>query len=119
MYFTQIATVVAIAAGAAASPVARQNSGQATFYQANGGTGSCGQQLSNSQMGVAVSSNMGCTSMCGQNVQIESNGQTVSAPVVDCCPSCESNHIDLLPKVFESLGISQSEGVAPVTFSFN
>lgn len=31
--FTQIATVVAIAAGAAATPVVRQNSGQATYYQ--------------------------------------------------------------------------------------
>ncbi|TIC69400.1 hypothetical protein E3Q02_00831 [Wallemia mellicola] len=115
--FTQIATVVAIAAGAAATPVVRQNSGQATYYQASGGTGSCGQQLSDSQMGVAVSSNMGCTSMCGKNVEITSNGNTVSAPVVDCCPSCEENHIDLLPKVFESLGISQSEGVAQVSFT--
>lgn len=33
MMFTQIATVVAIAAGAAATPVVRQNSGQATYYQ--------------------------------------------------------------------------------------
>lgn len=50
------------------------------------------------------------------NVEINSNGNTISAPVVDCCPGCNSDHIDVTPNIFESLNIPKSEGVADVSF---
>ena len=58
MYFKQISTAVILAlatVGNATPLVARQsNSGQATFYNPGGGTGSCGNSLSGNSMGVAL-----------------------------------------------------------------
>ncbi|TIA89528.1 hypothetical protein E3P99_02006 [Wallemia hederae] len=114
MQVALLATIASVATAATASPISSQ---KATYYDASIGIGACGKQLDESEMGVAVSTQMDCKALCGKSVEINSNGNTVSAPVVDCCPGCDGNHIDVTPNIFDSLDIALSEGVAPVAFS--
>merc|ERR1711939_449780 len=94
--FTAIfATVAAAASVAVASPVARSNSGQATFFYPNG-------------------------DHCGKTVKVTNtaNGKSVVATVADMCPSCASSgSLDLSTGAFDVIG-AQDTGVLPISWDF-
>ena len=46
------------------------------------------------------------------------NGQTVTVPVEDKCPGCDSTHVDLSEPVFVQLTGGTGLGSVPVTWEF-
>ncbi|KAI0850833.1 RlpA-like double-psi beta-barrel-protein domain-containing protein-containing protein [Daldinia vernicosa] len=78
-------------------------SGDMTYYTP--GLGSCGQTNSETDMVVALSPAQFAadSQACGKQIQIHMGGKSALATVVDKCPGCSENSIDVSPAVFESL----------------
>jgi expansin (peptidoglycan-binding protein) len=56
---------------------------------------------------------------CGQGVRIKANGRSVIATVVDSCPTCGPDDIDLSPSVFAALADGDMGlGVLSVKWNF-
>jgi expansin (peptidoglycan-binding protein) len=106
-------------------PFNQQINGPATYYN-DQGYGACGTQIdASSQMLVAVSpsywtaSNPNNDPLCqGVSVQVSYNGSTITVPVEDQCPGCDSTHIDLSEPAFVQLAGSTDAGNIQVTWQF-
>jgi hypothetical protein len=87
-----------------------------TFYNFNGGTGSCGSNQQDSDLVVALPPGQ---VQCGRQIQIHAtNGNSCTARVVDTCPGCGGSQIDATPGVWQTLGLDQSKGVVNVDWSY-
>uniref|UniRef100_A0A915N5K4 RlpA-like protein double-psi beta-barrel domain-containing protein n=2 Tax=Meloidogyne javanica TaxID=6303 RepID=A0A915N5K4_MELJA len=84
--------------------------GTFTYYD-NVGLGACGKQIDPSkQMLVAISSSQWttanpnadplCNNIC---VKVDYKGKSITVPVKDKCPGCNSTHIDLSKPAFAKL----------------
>ncbi|MFE7589438.1 cysteine/serine endopeptidase inhibitor [Kitasatospora sp. NPDC057512] len=106
------AALIALTAGSASAaiPINKPMTGKATYYT-DAGYGACGTQINAStQMLVAVSHTWWTTAnpnndpVCkGISVKVTYQGKTVTVPVKDQCPSCDSTHIDLSQPAFAKL----------------
>ncbi|KAI1658768.1 RlpA-like double-psi beta-barrel-protein domain-containing protein-containing protein [Daldinia decipiens] len=78
-------------------------SGDLTYYTP--GLGSCGETNSETDMIVALSPVQFTTDSqaCGKKIQIHMGNATAIATIVDKCPGCSDNSIDVSPAVFKSL----------------
>ncbi|KAG8720824.1 hypothetical protein FRC08_018027 [Ceratobasidium sp. 394] len=97
----------------------KRRNGKATFF--NTGLGSCGKRSKDSDLIVALSSKINTRNkFCGKTIRIKNtkNGKTTTAKVLDTCPGCGSNDLDLSPAAFKKLG-SLSTGVLSVSWDFN
>ncbi|KAK0285223.1 hypothetical protein LTR35_005425 [Friedmanniomyces endolithicus] len=102
--------------------VARRSlSGQATFYGGNVHGGTCSfstYTLPSGLHGTALSdSNWDDAGNCGGCVAVTYGGKTVTAMIVDECPGCGTNHLDLFPTAFSALA-SPSAGIIDVTWDY-
>ncbi|KAI7898883.1 RlpA-like double-psi beta-barrel-protein domain-containing protein-containing protein, partial [Cokeromyces recurvatus] len=92
-------------------------SGKATYYEV--GLGSCGETNTDSEMVCALSIDlMGShagSSYCGRFITIKSGSKSVKVKVVDTCPGCGREDIDLSPSAFKKLG-KLEQGVVPITW---
>ncbi|KAI8089466.1 RlpA-like double-psi beta-barrel-protein domain-containing protein-containing protein [Halteromyces radiatus] len=78
-------------------------SGDGTFYTV--GLGSCGKTNTDSELVVALSSSlMAKGKYCGKKIKITTPTGTVTATVVDTCPSCSPSSVDLSPAAFKKIG---------------
>ncbi|CAN8104393.1 unnamed protein product [Discula destructiva] len=89
--------------------------GQITYYNTLGGTGACGQALSDSEALVAVSSelydqfteggNSNDNSLCGKKIQVTSADGTKTAivTIMDRCTGCAMWDLDVTPTVFNDV----------------
>ncbi|MER6400529.1 MULTISPECIES: cysteine/serine endopeptidase inhibitor [unclassified Kitasatospora] len=103
------AALIALTAGSASAaiPINKPMTGKATYYN-DAGYGACGTQINASnQMLVAVShtwwtsANPNNDPLCkGISVKVTYQGKTVTVPVRDKCPSCDSTHLDLSQPAF-------------------
>ncbi|MFC9324045.1 cysteine/serine endopeptidase inhibitor [Kitasatospora sp. NPDC057015] len=103
------AALIALGAGtaSAAIPINKPMTGKATYYT-DAGYGACGTQINAStQLLVAVSHTWWTTAnpnndpLCkGIAVKVTYQGRTITVPVKDKCPSCDSTHIDLSQPAF-------------------
>jgi len=50
-------------------------------------------------------------------VKVNHGGKSITAMIVDQCPGCGPNHLDLFPAAFKALA-NPKEGVIPVTWDF-
>jgi expansin (peptidoglycan-binding protein) len=96
--------------------------GEATFYGGNTDGGMCsftGYTIPSGIFGTALSdSNWGGAQACGQCVRVTGpSGTQLTAMVVDQCPGCGSNHLDLYPDAFAKLA-DPSKGVINVSWDF-
>ncbi|CAO3587696.1 unnamed protein product [Absidia cylindrospora] len=114
MKFTLVTALVSFAMLVQAAPIEKRNSGSATYYDV--GLGSCGNTNSNSEMVAALSSSIMNKSKCGKSINIKSPKGSVTVKVVDTCPGCDSNAIDLSPAAFKKLG-DMNDGRIDVTWS--
>ncbi|KAJ9268397.1 CAZyme family CBM63 [Paecilomyces variotii] len=98
------------------------NSGQATYYTTNGvQDGTCsfsGYTLPSSLFGTALSnSNWNNGANCGACAQVSApGGKSIKAMIVDQCPGCGENHLDLFPDAFSELA-ALSVGVLDVQWN--
>ena len=108
------ALLIPLTAGAAQAATLT-GSGRGTWYDP--GLGSCGGTYTSSDAVVALSTNFGAT-YCGKSVQVTYGGKTVTAKVVDSCPSCGPGDLDMSPAAFQALA-PLDVGVEPVTWSIS
>jgi expansin (peptidoglycan-binding protein) len=99
---------------------AASNKGDATFYGGNVAGGMCsftGYTIPSGLFGTALSdSNWSGGANCGACVSVTGpSGNKITAMVVDQCPGCGSNHLDLFPDAFAKLAYP-SKGVIPVSW---
>ncbi|KAH7348068.1 RlpA-like double-psi beta-barrel-protein domain-containing protein-containing protein [Pyrenochaeta sp. MPI-SDFR-AT-0127] len=102
------------------SSAAGSKKGDATFYGGNVGGGMCsftGYTIPRGLFGTALSdSNWAGGANCGACVQVTGpSGTKITAMVVDQCPGCGPNHVDLFPDAFARLA-EPSKGVIPVSW---
>ncbi|TKA59564.1 hypothetical protein B0A55_11980 [Friedmanniomyces simplex] len=102
--------------------VARRSlSGQATYYGGNVQGGACSfstYTLPSGLYGTALSdSNWDDAENCGGCVAVSHGGKTITAMIVDQCPGCGTNHLDLFPKAFAALD-NPSKGIIDVTWDY-
>jgi expansin (peptidoglycan-binding protein) len=101
----------------AAPILVKRTSGTATYYDV--GLGSCGEENSNDEMVVALSPDrMDGGEACGRTIQVDTEDGSVSATVVDTCPGCDYNSIDLSPAAFDNIG-DQARGRIDVTWHWD
>ncbi|OJD32601.1 carbohydrate-binding module family 63 protein [Diplodia corticola] len=110
--------------GTSPNPLARRaNSGEATFYGGNVSGGMCsftGYTIPSGIYGTALSdANWDTAGNCGACVKVTrpSSGKSLTAMVVDQCPGCGTNHLDLFQDGFMLLGTA-SEGIIDVSWDF-
>ncbi|EOD45282.1 putative expansin-like protein 1 protein [Neofusicoccum parvum UCRNP2] len=87
---------------------ARANTGEATFYGGNVEGGMCsfsGYSIPSGIYGTALSdSNWDTAGNCGACLKVTGpNGNSITAMVVDQCPGCGENHLDLFQDAFAKL----------------
>ncbi|CAE6441359.1 unnamed protein product [Rhizoctonia solani] len=95
----------------------KRRTGKATWF--NTGLGACGKVTNDKQFIVALGPGAYQNGkMCGKTITIKNtkNKNFVTAKVVDLCPSCGSNNLDLSPAAFAKLG-SLSAGVLSVSWN--
>ncbi|KAK5136383.1 hypothetical protein LTR08_003509 [Meristemomyces frigidus] len=102
--------------------VARRSlSGQATYYGGNTQGGACSfstYTLPAGLYGTALSdSNWANSGNCGGCVAVSHGGKTITAMIVDECPGCGSNHLDLFPDAFAALD-NPTAGIIPITWDY-
>ncbi|PKX97065.1 putative extracellular cellulase CelA/allergen Asp F7-like [Aspergillus novofumigatus IBT 16806] len=110
------------AAAAASSSSSTTHSGKATFYGGNVSGGTCsftGYTLPSGLFGTAYSgAAWNNAAECGACVSVKGpNGKTIKAMIVDQCPECEADHLDLFQNAFTQLA-DVSKGIIPITWSF-
>ncbi|KAF9694880.1 hypothetical protein EKO04_007127 [Ascochyta lentis] len=108
------------AVDAQATSAAGSKSGEATFYGGNTSGGKCsftGYTIPSSLFGTALSdSNWADASNCGTCVSVTGpSGNKITAMIVDECPGCGTNHLDLYPNAFSKLS-NPSAGVIPISW---
>ncbi|MGW3039739.1 cysteine/serine endopeptidase inhibitor [Kitasatospora sp. NPDC001159] len=121
------AALIALTAGSASAaiPINKPMTGKATYYT-DAGYGACGTQINAStQMLVAVphtwwtSANPNNDPLCkGISVKVTYQGKTVTVPVKDQCPSCDSTHIDLSQPAFAKLAPLDKGVINGLTWQF-
>jgi rare lipoprotein A (peptidoglycan hydrolase) len=96
--------------------------GEATFYGGNTAGGMCsftGYTIPSNLFGTALSdSNWANAEACGQCVSVTGpSGTKITAMVVDQCPGCGNNHLDLYPDAFKKLA-DPSKGVINISWDY-
>ncbi|KAI5857108.1 RlpA-like double-psi beta-barrel-protein domain-containing protein-containing protein, partial [Tricharina praecox] len=98
--------------------------GKATYYDT--GMGSCGQEHTDSELVVAISKeimmkydtgNPNNNPLCGKRIKCTRGGKEVIATVVDTCPGCTPDHVDLSRAAFGDLG-DFAEGNISITWAW-
>ncbi|KAH7317920.1 RlpA-like double-psi beta-barrel-protein domain-containing protein-containing protein [Rhexocercosporidium sp. MPI-PUGE-AT-0058] len=113
-------SILALAHGAKLGE--RALSGEATFYGGNVAGGTCSFStftLPAGVFGTALSdSNWDSSANCGACVSVTGpNGNAITAMIVDQCPGCGRNHLDLFPDAFSALA-DPSKGIIPITWDY-
>ncbi|KAI4860319.1 RlpA-like double-psi beta-barrel-protein domain-containing protein-containing protein [Hypoxylon rubiginosum] len=90
--------------------------GDITYYTP--GLGSCGETNTEADMIVALSPSQfeAQADLCGKTIAITVGHENATAKVVDKCPGCTAESIDVSPAVFKQIG-SLDEGRLKVTWS--
>lgn len=91
--------------------------GIATFYDATG-AGNCSFDATPNDLDIAAfdaQSYAGSTA-CGACVKVKGPSGEVTVRIVDSCPGCDPNHLDLSESAFAKIA-EPSRGRVPVTFS--
>ncbi|KAL0945410.1 hypothetical protein HGRIS_000902 [Hohenbuehelia grisea] len=119
---TLVLTAVIAARTAQAAAIEASNttdvalSGDATWY--NTGLGACGGRNKDSDRIVALSPRQFKNRQnCRKHIKVHYRGKTVDATVVDLCPGCAGDSIDLSPAAFKALA-PLDDGRIKVTWNF-
>lgn len=91
--------------------------GLATFYDATG-AGNCGFDATPDDLDVAAfdANSYAGSAACGVCVKVKGPNGEVTVRIVDSCPGCDANHLDLSRSAFAKIA-EPSRGRVPVSFS--
>jgi expansin len=91
--------------------------GVATFYDATG-AGNCSFDATPDDLDVAAfdAQSYAGSAACGACVKVKGPNGEVTVRIVDSCPGCEANHLDLSESAFAKIA-DPSRGRVPVSFS--
>ncbi|KAL5422766.1 hypothetical protein PMIN06_007697 [Paraphaeosphaeria minitans] len=93
--------------------------GTASFYGGNTVGGACsfsGYTIPSNLFGTAFGGNWDA-SECGACVQVTNKaGKSIKAMIVDQCPECAVNKLDLFENAFTQIG-TKSDGIIPITYT--
>ncbi|CAG8971270.1 hypothetical protein HYALB_00001436 [Hymenoscyphus albidus] len=122
LFSTTLAATAVISLANAAVMGKRALIGEATFYGGNVQGGTCSfstYTIPSSLYGAALSdSNWDNSANCGACISVTGpSGNAVTAMIVDQCPGCGTNHLDLFPTGFSALA-DPSKGIIPVSWSY-
>ncbi|EGC33310.1 hypothetical protein DICPUDRAFT_92439 [Dictyostelium purpureum] len=100
-------------------------SGVASYYN-DAGTGACGTPINaRTDMIVAIPtsywtnpSNPNADPLCNSRIRVTHNGRSVELAVVDKCPTCGPNKIDISESAFIKLDGSTTRGIIDITWEF-
>jgi expansin (peptidoglycan-binding protein) len=113
-----VALILQNGGSACASPPATSaHSGQATFYDLDGGIPNCSYPSAPDDdlfvaLGPAEYSN---AAACGTYLDVTGPKGKVRVKVIDKCPECGTGHLDLSRTAFKKIG-AESAGVIPITY---
>ncbi|KAL0945409.1 hypothetical protein HGRIS_000901 [Hohenbuehelia grisea] len=114
--FSVLALAVGMANAAAVDASAAAFGGDATYYYT--GLGACGAYSQNSDFIVALPpSQYNNGANCWRHIKVQYQGRTIDATVVDLCPGCGGDSIDLSPGAFQALS-SLDAGRIRVTWNW-
>ncbi|KAJ7614959.1 Non-catalytic module family EXPN protein [Roridomyces roridus] len=109
--------VLAALVAAGSALVVPRSSGPATFYDPAGALGACGNPIQNTDFAVALNTaDFAGGALCGQNINVNFNGASITVNVQDLCPGCAPGGIDLTESAFAALA-DTSLGRIDVTWS--
>ncbi|KAK4160843.1 hypothetical protein QBC43DRAFT_219053, partial [Cladorrhinum sp. PSN259] len=57
--------------------------------------------------------------LCGRSIKINHNGKSVTVKLVDRCPSCAANDLDLSPSAFQVLESDLDPSPPPLTYLYS
>lgn len=91
--------------------------GIATYYDATG-AGNCGFDATPDDLDVAAfdTSSYAGSAACGACVRVKGPDGEVTVRIVDSCPGCDANHLDLSRSAFAKIA-EPSKGRVPISFS--
>jgi expansin (peptidoglycan-binding protein) len=91
--------------------------GIATYYDATG-AGNCGFDATPGDLDVAAfdANSYAGSAACGACVKVKGPNGEVTVRIVDSCPGCDANHLDLSRSAFAKIA-EPSRGRVPVSFS--
>jgi expansin len=91
--------------------------GVATYYDATG-AGNCGFDATPDDLDVAAfdTNSYAGSAACGACVKVKGPDGEVTVRIVDSCPGCEANHLDLSKSSFAKIA-DPSRGRVPISFS--
>ncbi|OCK85452.1 carbohydrate-binding module family 63 protein [Lepidopterella palustris CBS 459.81] len=109
-----------VATSSSTTALSSDNAGQATYYGGNLVGGTCSfstYTLPSGIFGTALSdSNWDSAGNCGACISVTGpSGNSITAMIVDQCPGCGTNHLDLFPDAFSALA-DPGKGVIDVTW---
>ncbi|CAE6527923.1 unnamed protein product [Rhizoctonia solani] len=101
--------------------------GWATYYNTEGGRGACGKYNHNQEYVVAIGKPLwdstqehgGTSALCGKTATVRWRGKSVRVRVVDECPVCGYNDIDLSPSAFQKLADKEVGKLNGVVLKFD
>jgi len=100
------------------------NNARVTYYNGNGGYGSCGTVINDGDYSVALNANQMANGgnpnnnpNCGKRIKVNYNGKSVTVTVRDTCPGCPYGGLDLTPAAFGALA-PLSQGVLTASWSW-
>lgn len=97
------------------APFGEPIDGIATFYDADG-TGNCGFDRSSDLMVAAINmAQYDGSNACGTCLSVKGPKGTVTVHLVDSCPPCEQNHVDLSAEAFAKIA-DPDDGRVPITW---
>ncbi|OCH93983.1 barwin-like endoglucanase [Obba rivulosa] len=112
-------TIFAVVTAALFISTAAAYTGDVTYYNTDDGYGACGIQIHDYEYVAALSSDVyDSGAHCGQTIQIEWEGKSVTATVEDLCPGCDSTSVDLTPTAFEALAPTSVGRLTGATWNF-
>jgi len=119
MFTTATKALIAVVASALYIGSASAFTGDITWYDTDVGIGACGIQNNDNQHIAALSSaQYDNGANCGATIQIEYQGNTVTATVEDLCEGCSSGDVDLTPSAFEVLAPTFVGRLTGATWNF-
>lgn len=97
------------------APLGEPIEGIATFYDADG-TGNCGFDRSSDLMVAALNmAQYDGSNACGTCLAVKGPKGSVTVHLVDSCPPCEKNHVDLSAEAFAKIA-DPDDGRVPITW---